>query len=353
MMVRLGSGTVVWRVFALFLSTAIASARLLDRPDKFCVKYFGSVEVLLKLPQESPSKNYNGTVDCPLEWHFEGTKGGTLTICPPSYGLWWEEKKDNINLDVELRFSNGAVTESYKPIDNVLLQHLLITNGSITGPFSSNGTPAILAPDKKPLVTQRFPTWTVNGTQRALIDSNLWRTARGAYLTCDTLPDRGAPQYCGDPYDIRQDGCWSRTQLGFNFTNPMNFTVRFSTAEATVDLWFEQAYTRYDGTSVGANQKVYMQFTGDRKLPDEDDLEFWDTSELNYTYEDINWNDIAFLPDEEGFPYFINDSTSGAKESYYTSNTTGIERSGSARTAGALSTLGLAVSIFLAFLAYL
>jgi hypothetical protein len=305
---------------------------------QYCIRYFGSVKAKLELPKEAvPEFNYNGTIRCPTSWDFPTIEGATLQLCPPFNGLYTDEAKDHIAMDATLSFRGQIAQQLNRPVDALRLVNLLITNGTVPGPFTKNGKPAVLARDDAAsnLVTT---TWTINGTEGAIIDPS---TRPGVYFSCGNLPESqrfGA--YCGVGQDS-DGGCFHDLRMVFNMSTPMNFSMRFSPSQASVDMTGRNPYNRSDFESFAT-----VRFEGNTQLPSVVDYDFWRNSESVYEVYQSEQNRIRLVPDDNGFPVFQNLTSSG--EWYATANQT-YKANGGARSVAMMNTALLA-GVFVAVL---
>jgi len=312
---------------ALLLGVAEAAApEIVLNQYQYCIRYFGGISADLDLPRGAVQKNYNGSVTCPLSWSFPTERGATLTICPISSNIF-SEPSDGITLDIELSFlpRNGELS---RPIDGVQLRDLLVTNGTVKGPFTNGGTPAILAedPDRS---TSLLPVWTINGTEQSMINNKNNRTrGEGFYLSCNNFDRSKLTKYCGFFQDSQEDGCWVSTSFVWSMEGPgrVNYTIRFSDSTASVEFWTRQEYfRRSDGAPTGFFEEAYFVFGGDRNLPSVVDYDYWTNAMSDYENEKADLNDFHFQADDQGFPVFVNRSTRA--ESYSARNGTYQNRS--------------------------
>jgi hypothetical protein len=300
------------RRIAVFAALAFNGRTAAIDQTRFCIRYFGSVDGTVSLPQGIiPPRNYNDTAACPVAWSFPSIEGATLELCPPSTILYGQQS-DHIAIDATLSF-RGQISEVItRPIDTLLVRSLLITNGSVAGPFSADGQPAVLAKDTTQ-PTQSTPSWTITGNEAAEIDTQ--DHLAGVYLSCQNLRPEQQVQYCGVFEDSQYGGCWSEYHFRFNMSNPLNYTFTFSTNGATVDL---TSLNDYNNT--GQEIKATIHFEGTPTLPVASDLTFWNNSEQSYDSYVEEKNAFTLVPDEKGLPLFLNKTKSG--EWYDTSNQT-------------------------------
>lgn len=314
---------------ALLLQTAAAETIL--NQYKYCIKYFGGMRAELDLPRGAVDKNYNGTVTCPLSWSFPAERGATLTICPIS-SAYFSEPSDGITIEVDLSFEPRG-GELNRPIDGVSLRDLLITNGSVPGPFTAGGVPAVLAQDPA-RSTEFLPVWTINGTEQSLINDKTNKSrGEGFYLSCNNFDRSKLTKYCGFFQDSQEDGCWVDTTFKWTMEGPgrVNYTIRFSDSSASVEFWTRQEHFRTsDGSPTGFADEAYFVFGGDRDLPSVVDYDYWTNAFSDYETEKAALNDFHFQADDQGFPVFVNRSTRA--ETYSARNGTYTNRSWGART---------------------
>ena len=338
MLCRPGSWPLAVALFAAFDGASSASSRPLNQID-YCVRYFGSIEADLQLPKEAvPQFNYNGTIRCPTDWDFPVLEGATLTLCPPFNGLYTDEDKDHIAMDATLSFRGQSSQLLDRPVDALRLVNLLITNGSVPGPFTKNGKPAVLARDEA-ASNSVTSTWTVNGTEGAIIDPS---ARPGVYFSCGNLPESWrSGKYCGVGQDS-DGGCFHDQQMRFNMSTPLNFSIRFSPFQASVDLSGHNPYNRS-----GFESSARIRFEGTTNLPSVVDYDFWRNSEMVYEVYQGYRNQIRLVADDKGFPVFQNLTPSG--EWYATVNQTYKVNGGGRGVEGTSRAwlAGLTVSLFL------
>jgi hypothetical protein len=293
---------------------------------QYCIKYFGAIKADLDLPRGAVNKNYNGTITCPLDWSFPTERGATLTICPTSSN-GFSEPSDGITIDIELSFQ-PKTGELSRPIDGASMRDLLVTNGTVKGPFTNGGTPAILAEDPE-RSTQFVPVWTINGTEQSMINNKNNKTrGEGFYLSCNNFDRSKLTKYCGFFQDTQEDGCWVDTTFQWTMEGPgrVNYSIRFSDSTASVEFWTRQEHFRTsDGSPTGFFEEAYFVFGGDRNLPSVVDYDYWTNSFSDYETEKENLNDFHFQADDQRFPVFVNKSTRA--EMYSTRNGTYTNRS--------------------------
>jgi len=297
---------------------------------EYCIRYFGSVSASLTLPKDGvPQYNYNGTIRCPTEWSFPTIKGATLELCPPSSASY-DKPSDGIAIAATLSFRGQISEELDRPIDALVLRDLLITNGSVQGPFSSNGKPAVLEPGQAPISSELLPTWTINGTQDALIDTGDHKA--GFDLDCNNLQGKQKYQYCGFAQDEDDGGCWTHQAFSFSMKTPLNFTILFNNHEA--DVWINVT-NPYNNSAL--TTAVEIKFGGTRDLPSVVDYDFWTNSEQVYEVYKNEESKMEFQPDKNKMPVFWNNTRSG--EWYATVNQTYSQTSGAtARSVVTLAT---------------
>lgn len=298
---------------------------------QYCIKYFGSVRAELTLPEEVLDKNYNNTIRCPTDWSFPTERGATLTLCPPSSSLW-NDDSDGITLEAKLEFYGDRTGVLSRPLDAVTLRNLLITNGSVPGPFTNGGKPAVIV-EGPARSTTYIPAWTINGTEKSMID-NPTNTSRreGFYLSCNNLSEKQRfGQYCGFAQDEDADGCWISQTYVWSMTGPgaVNYTIRFSDVEASVEFFTRQEHFRSsDGEGTGFFDEAYVVFGGGRALPSIVDYAYWQNSMTDYETEKAALNDFHLRADDQRFPVFVN--MSERAETYSTRNGTYTGRSAGA-----------------------
>jgi hypothetical protein len=331
-----------WRRLFLGLLVTPAAAKYIPFNEyQYCVIYFGSIEATLYLPDGGvPEKNYNGTATCPRKWEFPTTVGATFQLCPPFGGAYTDESRDHIALDATLSFRGAGQIEISRPVDYLMLRDLLITNGTVTGPFSAGGTPAVIVEDKAQSDLSRT-TWTINGTQGAVIDETL---GGNVFFSCQNLtPEQLGLRYCGNDLDQQDGGCFFNQMFRFNMQLPLNFTMTFTSTRATVDLFAEMPYNK-----TAFNSVAQVSFTGTTDFPSVTYYDFWNNAEKTYEQYQLLYNKyIKLVPDKNGLPVFWNDTDTG--EWYATSNQTFSKPSAGARAGriiGALPLAVLAASLF-------
>jgi hypothetical protein len=289
--------------------------------EHYCITYFGSVQGSVTLPQGPvPLRNYNGTAECPLYWEFPVVEGATLTLCPAgSADAFWTSASDHLAIDVAVNFRGGVTETLARPLDSLLLQNLLVTNGSAAGPFTGGGRPAVLAKDVAQS-TAAVPTWIINGTQEAEIYSV---ANQGVYFDCANLTPKQQYQYCGVFEDTNSGGgCWSSYHFRFNMSNPLNFSIQFTSDSAIVEI---SSANNYNFT--GQNILASIHFQGTTAIPALTDAAFWNNSFQTFAQYQQQANSFELVPDQEGLPLFLNHTKTG--EWYDTSNQTYSARSGS------------------------
>ena len=275
----------------------------------YCTRWYGSVRGSIDLEDVVQENNYNGTIFCPDSYDFPSATtalaGAIMDVCPPLSYI-----DDTNAIEVRLSFSDASSVLS-GPIDNLDLENILITNGSVTHAFENNALPALLQPD--PQRSTRFiPSWVVNGTQYALSQApDEDDDSMGVYLDCDY---EGSYGYCGGYEDIHDGGCWSRQSFVFNMRSHLNFTIRFSDSQASFEIWAAQElYNAQQPT--GKNAKAYISFEGTRQLPSIVDYQFWENSpQTDYEHEQAFLSTRQFLKwvaDEKGMPLLLNNTKNG------------------------------------------
>jgi hypothetical protein len=291
-----------------------------DNSEHYCITYFGSVQGTVTLPQGPvPLRNWNGTATCPLYWSFPALEGAIFTLCPHgSTDGYWSKPSDGVAVDVTLSFRGDLTETLLHSIDRLFLTNLLITNGSVAGPFTAGGRPAVLAKDAG-RSTAALPAWIINGTQEAEIYA---ARSEGVYFDCNNLTPAERYQYCGDFYDINKGGCWSSYQFQWNMTNPLNFTFEIFGNSAIIDI---SSANDYNGT--GQNIVATIHFEGTTLLPAAGNTVFWNNSGVTFVQYQENANAFELVPDQEGLPLFLNNTKTG--EWYDSSNQTYSVRSGS------------------------
>lgn len=288
-------------VAALQCISLISAVDIPPNAYPFCIRYYGSVSSEIELPDTLPKFNYNGSIPCPTSMRLPTRSGATLTLCPPldSYN-----DEDPIAMSAELRLSDSSGVLA-DPIDNLHLAPRLITNGSVTGPFENSGQPAIIAHNPARESSSFLPVWTINGTEAALTDSpdDDDRT-NGVYFGCRY---NDSPYYCGGFEDLHatSGGCWSSQWMLFNMRNALNFTIRFSDSEASVEIW---AASPVDEEQSGMTT-TYVSFGGNRKVPSVVDYDFWTNTLSDYEIETAYASERQSLKLEMGqdeLPVFVN-----------------------------------------------
>jgi hypothetical protein len=307
---------------AMRLSTTFAAAFLLSVAEiqaasnvviseyKYCIRYFGSVRAELDVPNIIPTFNYNGTIRCPRSWRFPTVSGVTLTLCPPNeYGESWNKRTDGVAITALLSLQGRTGGLLDLPIDNILLDRLLVTNGSVSGPFSNSGKPAVLAEDvERTRKGTGLPVWTINGTQSSIIGWPEKKSKAGIYFSCTNMEEKDKfGNYCGVSYDDYGAGCWNNHAFSFSMQSPLNYTIRFDNHTASVEMWAENEFAP-NGTSTGSFTKVFVVFGGLRDLPSVTNFDFWKNSEQNYEVEKSELRDFSFIADEKRMPVFVNNS---------------------------------------------
>ncbi|KAB5540565.1 hypothetical protein GE09DRAFT_260267 [Coniochaeta sp. 2T2.1] len=322
--IRSGAAFLVTTLLLAIIQTGRAETVL--NQYEYCIKYFGSMSANLGLPRGAVQKNYNDTITCPTDWEFPTQRGATLRICP-IMSSYWSEDSDGVTLDIELSFM-PKTGELNRPIDGVGLRDLLVTNGTVPGPFTAGGIPATLAEDPK-RSTSLLPVWTINGTEQSMINNKNNRTrGEGFLLSCNNFDRSKLTRYCGFSQDVEEDGCWVHTTFQLTMEGPgrANYTIRFSDFTASVEMWVRQEYfRRSDGAPTGFFEEAYFVFNGGRDLPSIVDYAYWTNSFTDYEQEKADLNDVHFEADDERFPVFVNRST--RREAYSARNGTYINRS--------------------------
>jgi hypothetical protein len=164
------------------------------------------------------------------------------------------------------------------------------------------------------------PTWTINGTQKALTgDPKSYSTKQGAYFNCDDFHMQNEYSYCGYYQGTNQNGCWTRQYFPFSMETPvMNYTIRFSNNEASIEIYAESEFNETDG-----NTQARIDFGAIRQMPSVVDNEFWnhyDRSSYEIVKAQYDLNRVQFVPDQANMPVCMNQTESG--EWYATVNAT-------------------------------
>jgi hypothetical protein len=302
----------------------LAAAGLSDAAElkvsyrKYCIRYFGSVRADVDLATTVPQFNYNGSIPCPRKWAMPRVRGATLTFCPfPDY------VKNPSGSMMEIEFSLRGMTsiERHLPVDDLSLRDILLTNGSMPGPFPNGATPAVLTYDTEKS-TQFFPSWILNGTQASLYEDPTTRgnPKSGVFFSCQDLTKNDYPKerYCGwyQDYDA---GCWISQTIPFSMQGAVNYSITFNNNEATVKLWTTSEWYQNDSYT-GANTTAYVEFGGTRSLPSVTDYDYWRNSETVYEVEKENVNSMKWETDDNKLPVFINNTAT--KETYAARNQT-------------------------------
>ena len=305
-MARLQHLALFSQLLLLPFSNAIDAEDLVMNSYQYCIKYYGSLQADVELPDSVPDYNYNGTELCPASFTvYPGISGATLEICPP----YTSYEVDGLALSASLSFhSTGGQLDG--PIDVLSLEPTLITNGSVRpSHFEGGGIPAVLAKDiheSEPLV----PVWTINGTAAALTESPAADDhTQGVYISCD-YPSSNV--YCGgyeDTHDTVTGGCWRQQDINFNMQADLNYTFRFDRNEASAEIWVAAEYVTYLGNRTGAATQLYLRFGGTRHLPSVVDYDFWENSESDYEVESQYFEErkgMDLEEDERGLPVLVN-----------------------------------------------
>lgn len=272
---------------------------------QLCIHYFGDVRADI-VPPAISKYNYNGTILCPDDWSFD-VPSAIFKICPPWYGDF------STTLDVSLLLGSPGL-EVDSSVDALRLDQILITNGSVPGPFENDADPAILAPYKE-LYDYLGPRWTINGTQAALYkspDSN--HSVQGAWVDCNEPPAKQSDidqifdgDYCGGYYDVHHGGCWAYQYFLFSMQRPLNFSIRFDQTGSSVKFSTRQVYP-YLNVSTGPKSAretyVHFEFSGDIHRPSVTDYDFWEHAAIDYETVDANDNSIRLSEDSSGMPIF-------------------------------------------------
>jgi hypothetical protein len=328
------------RLLLAALAAALASAQSgPENSDHYCITYFGTIQGSVTLPAGPiPARNYNGTTACPLFWQFPAAPGATLVLCPAGTGDdYWAKPGDALAVSAALNLRGDESEVLSRPLDDVYLQNLLITNGSVAGPFTAGAQPAVLARDGA-RSTPAVPAWVINGTQAA----EIYETPnQGVYFNCANLAPGQRYQYCGNFDDTHSGGCWSEYHFTWNMTQPLNFSIEFTSTSATMEISSANDYN-----STGHNILASLHFQGSTAIPPVADTAFWSNSFVNATQYQQHANAFQLVPDQEGLPLFLNGTKSG--EWYDTANQTYSARSGSGRISGGKQMLLLTILLHVA-----
>lgn len=307
----------------VFFVGQVSSARSVVRTD-YCITYFGRINAIVDVPDIVPKKSFDGTRTCPRTWNFPDTIGATLELCPPEdyASSYWFGQSDSIAMSVNLQLGGRNGTRTL-PIDALSFGQLLITNGSVKGPFTNDGKPAVLEEDAAQTKKEGYPSyWVINGTEKALIAAPNTTDAPhsgGVWFDCNNLPNKY--QYCGTSGDVDGvKGCWSSQHFPWDMQAPLNFTIKFHSEGATVQISAEAEAT-VNGTGLGSFAHAHMDFTGDRAMPSVTDIAFWDNTANEYeAYAASRHDDMGLDPDGQGFPMFVNETK--GDERFFTRNQT-------------------------------
>lgn len=205
---------------------------------------------------------YNGTIFCPLHWEFPAIGGAVLQICPPPE-IYGEIAKpsDGIAISVSMRY--GYVVRDMATTQLSLGDDVLITNGSVRGPFSFGSQPAVLVRD----LTRDIPdAWIINGTKGAIYDGD----GNGVSCDCWSLSPEQRHQCCGYTALPPSIDCWSSSHIMWKSMNPVNFTVKFTGDSTTLDIASANDYN-----NTGQDILATVHFSGVAVIPAAGDAAFW------------------------------------------------------------------------------
>ncbi|KPI40350.1 uncharacterized protein AB675_7620 [Cyphellophora attinorum] len=334
---------------SLAASTHAANDIILNQ-YQYCIRFFGSLSVDLEIADGVAERNYNDTIMCPRSMSFPTVSGASLDICPPTDSLGSPDNPSTLSAELRFSHTSGELTD---PVDDLRLQPQLVTNGSVRGPFQNGGTPAIIAFDEARTAKDGPDTWTINGTQNALIEEpDIEDRTQNIYFGCRYPNSR---YYCGTYEDLHSDngGCWNSQTFLFNMKNALNFTYRFSNNEASVEIWASSEYFlprreagTIDGAATGTNTTAYVVFGGTRRVPTVTDYDFWKNTELTYEQEvedNVRRERMSFVRGVDGLPVLVNETDSG--EEYASGNGSYSVQEGGASGYEALSTTSASVLV--------
>jgi hypothetical protein len=321
---------------ALTFIIALSVAKLViatgDRPE-YCIAYYGNVSAQINLAPAAVNKNSNKTITCPHQWKFDPEQGGIFHICPPTP----YDPFNNFGSTVVpwlYKRSNSTTNRLKFPIDFLRLEAPLVTNGSSKYNYPSGSVPALLAEDPA-RSNVIVPVWTINGTHKALVPplgGNNDDGYSGTSLSCAAESDEGQTGgFCGVPGSA--DDCWSVSDFRWVVSGEyprqshtagatsLDFTIRFSKYEASVEIWTEQELLNASsGETTGQYTKAYIMFSGKRQLPSPDNIGFWGNSDTFYETAAEYPTTFDFEIDENHFPVFVNRSEKVVK--YFVGNGT-------------------------------